>query len=97
MLASLPLVGLKLRRIAAMRIIDRWNGFISLPNRTANKKIISELYGNVSPADAARAIYRDLSSPETLAKIRDELLNMSGDSGAASRLCDIALNGGIRA
>ncbi|MBQ9418827.1 MAG: hypothetical protein IJU31_00460, partial [Synergistaceae bacterium] len=94
MLANMPLVGLKLRRIAAMRIVKRWNGFISLPNRTANKKIISELYGDVTPRSAANKITEDLSSPEKLEKIRTELLNMSGESGAASRLCDIALNWG---
>ncbi|MDY6399419.1 MAG: hypothetical protein SPL10_04400 [Synergistales bacterium] len=94
-LANLPLIGLKLRKIGAMRIIDRWNGFISLPNRTANKKILSELYGNITPKDAAEAIFNDLSSPEKLSNIHDELLNMSGENGAASRLCDIALNWGV--
>ena len=93
-LAGLPLIGLKLRKIGAMRIVDRWNGFISLPNRTANKKILTELYGNVTPQDAAEAVYKDLNSPENLLQVRNELLKMSGESGAASRLCDIALNWG---
>ena len=90
MLANLPFIGLKLRKIGAMRILKRWNGFISLPNRTWNKKILNEIYGNVTPEDAAEEIFKDLSSPEKLADVREELLKLSGESGAASRLCDIA-------
>ena len=93
-LANLPLLGIKLRKIGAMRIINRWNGFISLPNRTANKPILSELYGDVTPKTAVKAIFNDVTNPEKLIKIREELLKMSGQSGAASRLCDIVTGGG---
>ncbi len=89
--ADLPLIGLKLRRIGVEKILKRWNGFISLPNRTAGKKILNEIYGNITPEDAANEIFRDLSDPEALAATRKELLNMSGEPGAASRLCDIAV------
>ena len=95
-LANIPLVGLKLRKIGAMRIIKRWNGFISLPNRTFNKKILSELYGKVTPEIAAEEIFKDLSSSETLSKMKEDLLAMSGESGAAKRLCEIATMGGIK-
>ncbi|MBQ7196488.1 MAG: hypothetical protein IJS40_03670 [Synergistaceae bacterium] len=94
MLADLPLVGMKIRRAGAMRIINRWNGFISLPNRTANKKILNEIYGDVTPEDAAEEIFKDLSNPEQLSATREELLKMSGEAGAASRLCDEVLGGG---
>ncbi len=77
-----------------MRIIKRWNGFISLPNRTFNKKILSELYGNISPEMTAEEIFKDLSSSETLSKMKEDLLAMSGESGAAKRLCEIATMGG---
>ena len=90
-LANLPLIGLKLRKIGAKRIIKRWNGFISLPNRTAKRKILSELYGDVTPEDAAEEIAEALRNPEKLHKISRELLALSGDPGAASRLCDIAI------
>ena len=90
-LAGLPLIGLKLRKIGAMKIIERWSGFISLPNRTAKKKILNEIYGDVTPEDVANEIFKDLSNPEHLASEREELLSMSGEAGAASRLCDIAV------
>ena len=91
-LANLPLIGLKLRRVAAMRIIRRWNGFISLPNRTANEKIMTELYGDVTPEKAADAIYKDINNPENLEKTRKKLLAMSGEKGAASRLCNAVIS-----
>jgi len=95
LLANLPLIGLKLRRIGVNKILKRWNGFISLPNRTANKKILNEIYGNITTEDAANEIFKDLSNPEGLAATREELLKMSGPSGAASKLCDHVVGGGI--
>lgn len=92
-LANLPLIGRQLRKMGALRVIKRWGGVISLPNRIADTKILHELYGNITPEDVAEAIYRDLSNPERLARVRDELLKLSGESGAASRLCDIVLSG----
>ena len=91
-LANIPLIGLKLRKIGAMKIIKRWNGFMSLPNRTFQKKILSELYGDVTPEDAAEEIDEALKNPDRLVRIRKELLKLSGEAGAASRLCDIVLS-----
>ena len=88
-MASLPIIGLRLRRYGAMRILKRW-GYISLPNRIAPHKIMNEMYGDVTPEDAAEEICEELMKPESLRKTREEYLNLSGESGAASRLCDIA-------
>ena len=93
LLANLPLIGLKLRRIGIEKVLKRWNGFISLPNRTANKKILNELYGDITPEDVAGEIFKDLSDPEKLNSTREELLKMSGEAGAASRLCDFVVGG----
>ena len=41
--------------------------------------------------DAAEEICKDLAHPEALSKTREEFLSLSGESGAASRLCDIVL------
>ena len=88
-LANLPLIGLKLRKIGAMKAINRWGGFISLPNRTAQRNILPELYGDVSPEDVAEEIRVWVNNKEALNETSRELLRMSGKSGAASRLCDI--------
>lgn len=90
MVSRLPLIGMKLRRSAALRIIRRWGGYISLPNRIATHKVMSELYGDVTPEDAAEEITEQLRNPEGLKQTREEFLKLSGESGAASRLCDIA-------
>ena len=90
-LANMPVFGMKLRKYAAMRIIKRWQGYISLPNRIAPHKVMNELYGDVTPEDAAEEIFADLSNPDQLMKTREEYLKLSGASGAAARLCDIVL------
>ncbi|MBQ7150917.1 MAG: hypothetical protein IJR94_01530 [Synergistaceae bacterium] len=91
-LADLPLLGLKFRKIAAMKIVKRWNGFISLPNRTFGREILRELWGNITTEDIAEEIFKCVSNSDYLAKTREDLLNLSGPGGAASRLCDIALS-----
>ena len=88
-LANLPVLGLKLRRIGALRVIERWGGCISLPNRIASHKVMAEMWGDVTPEDAAEEICERLSDRDGLAKTREELLSLSGEAGAASRLCDI--------
>lgn len=91
-LTRIPLIGTSIKRMAAMKIIRRWGGFISLPNRIAGRKVMNEMYGQITPEDIAEEICEELRNTEQLSKTRAELLRMSGDTGAASRLCDIALS-----
>ena len=88
--SRLPVIGLKLRRYAAMRIVKRWGGHISLPNRIADHKIMNEMIGAITPEDVAEEVCDQLKKPDALKKTRDDFLKLSGDAGAASRLCDIA-------
>ena len=90
-IADLPVIGMKLRRYAALRSIRKRGGFISLPNRIAGRKLMYEMYGAVTPEDAAEEITERLSRPDELRKNREELLKLSAltGSGAASKLCDI--------
>ena len=87
--SRMPLLGLKLRKFAALRIIKRWGGYISLPNRISNHKVMNELYGDITPEDAVEEILECINDSEYLRKTREEYLSLSGESGAASRLCDI--------
>ncbi|MCR5347898.1 MAG: hypothetical protein K6E38_09000 [Fretibacterium sp.] len=88
MLASLPLIGRGIRRAAVQHTLNRWNGFISLPNRIFGRRIQDEAYGNISPQQTAERIVSALRSPEALTRMRSELLALSGQSGAADHLCD---------
>ena len=92
-LAGIPIIGNIIRRKALYRVIDRWGGYISLPNRTFKRDILTELYGKISPDDIADKTASDLADIERLRGTRDELLRLSGESGAASKLCDIASAG----
>ena len=91
-LADLPMIGLTLRKIAALRIIKKWGGVISLPNRITSNKLLNEMYGDITPEDVAEEIAEELSDPDKLAKTSEELLKLSGSPGASSRLCDIVLS-----
>ena len=88
MLASLPMIGKGIRRAAVQHVLDRWNGFISLPNRIAGRPILDEAYGDISPQQTAERIAAALKDPEALARTRAELLALSGRPGGSARLCD---------
>jgi hypothetical protein len=49
---------------------------------------MDELTGDVTPEDAARHIAKAMRDKEKLRRVREELLALSGDGGASSRLCD---------
>ena len=88
--ASLPLLGPKIKRNALLKVIDRWGGYISLPNRTFKNELLSEMYGDITPEVIAAKIVSELSDREKLRETSSQLLSMSSSSGAASKLCDIA-------
>ncbi len=92
--AGLPVVGRIIRRKALLHTVNKWNGYISLPNRTFNKNILPEMWGNVTPIMVAEKIKSELDDDGHMTAIHDELLSFSGESGAAERLCDIATGTG---
>ena len=89
MLASLPLVGQTLKRRAVLRVLDRW-GTIALPNRLTGQdhKVMDEMYGDITPQDVAARVVQWLRDPGGRAGMRADLLALSGEAGAAGRLCD---------
>ncbi|MBR1417861.1 MAG: hypothetical protein IJ576_02725 [Synergistaceae bacterium] len=98
-----PLSGLKglaakflsknIKRRALHKVIAKWGGFISLPNRIANKFILDELYGDVSIEQIALKACEILNDKAKLKSEREELLNLSGSQGSAAEiLCDELLN-----
>ena len=91
--AGIPVIGKIIKRKALYKVINSWGGYISLPNRTFKRGILTELYGDISPDDIANKAASDLADIERLRGTRDELMRLSGESGAASRLCDIASAG----
>lgn len=93
-LTGLPLIGKAIRRKALLHTVSKWDGYISLPNRTFRKNLLVEMWGNVTPIMIAEKLRKELADTEHLKTLRDELLSFSGNSGAAVRLCDIATGKG---
>lgn len=90
MISRLPLIGDSIRKAALLRTVRKWNGYISLPNRTFKRNILCEMWGNITPLMIAEKLKAELSDAQKLNDTRELLLKLSGAEGAASRLCDIA-------
>ncbi len=88
MLASLPLVGDVIKQRGIRRHLERYDGFMSWPNRIAERTVMDEMSGDVSPQQLARSIADALNDRGRLDRVRRELLALSGEAGAASRLAD---------
>lgn len=91
---GLPVVGKIIRRKALLHTVRKWGGYISLPNRTFQREILTELWGNVTPEILAERVRGELSDAEKLREERKVLRELSGKFGAAARLCDIAAGKG---
>jgi lipid-A-disaccharide synthase len=87
-LSGVPLLGARLKERGIRRKLSSYGDFTSWPNRIANRAVMDELTGDVAPRDAARHIVEAMRDKEKLRRVREELLALSGDGGAASRLCD---------
>jgi lipid-A-disaccharide synthase len=88
LLTDVPLLGPWLKERGIRRILGRYGNFTSWPNRIANRAVMDELTGDVTPRDIARHVAAAMRDKEKLRRVREELLTLSGDGGAAARLCD---------
>jgi lipid-A-disaccharide synthase len=86
--SGLPSIGPWLKERGIRRNLKRYNGFISWPNRLANRAILDEAIGEMTPEELALQVAGSLKDGEKLSRIRRDLLALSGEKGAASRLCD---------
>ena len=87
-LASLPLVGGALAKAINLRVLKQGRLF-AWPNLWANEEIVPELVGELQPTDVARLILDWLANPIKLAEIRDRLLQVRGQPGAATKITNI--------
>ena len=91
---GLPIIGRKIRRRALLHTVSKWGGYVSLPNRTFQRDILTEMWGDVTPGLIANKALECFSQPGILTAMKEELMKFSGDSGAACRVCDIATGTG---
>ena len=86
--SSLPLVGGAIKKRGIQKHLERYDGFMSWPNRVAGRMVMDEMSGDVTPGQLAERLADSLNNPEKLARVRRELLALSGEPGAVSRLAD---------
>jgi lipid-A-disaccharide synthase len=86
--SRLPSIGLFIKERGIRRNLKRYNGFISWPNRIANRALLDEAIGEVTPEEVAVRVAQSLKDPEKLLRVRHGLLALSGEGGAAFRLCN---------
>jgi lipid-A-disaccharide synthase len=87
-LSGAPLIGPWLKGHVLRGNLKRHRGFLSWPNRIADRMLLDEAIGEIGPDGLADRIAASLRDKEKLSRIRKELLALSGPQGAALRLCD---------
>jgi lipid-A-disaccharide synthase len=85
--SGLPLLGSWIKKHGIRKNLKRYNGFISWPNRIANRTLLDEAIGEMTPEEVAGGIAAALKDAERLSRIRRDLLALSGEEGAVLRLC----------
>jgi lipid-A-disaccharide synthase len=89
---GVPLAGLALKEWKMRKNLERYGGFLSWPNRLAGQPILDEIMGKLTPGDLAEHIAEALKDKKKLSSAKAGLLALSGDGGAAARLCDAVEN-----
>lgn len=90
MFSSIPRLGPWIKKIW-LRRKDKYTGYLSWPNRMADREIIKEIRGDISPGDVREKVLTMLSARQELKKQRQDLLAMSLQSPreASSSICNI--------
>ncbi|HAC64563.1 MAG TPA: lipid-A-disaccharide synthase [Cyanothece sp. UBA12306] len=88
MLANLPLVGGIFAKAINKMVVQQGRLF-AWPNLWAKEEIVPELVGELQGSDVAQLVLDWLDNPEQLQLIRDRLVQVRGESGAAKRIAAI--------
>ncbi len=91
-LANLPILGssfAKLINWLVLKYTIKYKKLYAWPNIWAKQEILPELIGELSPRQVGEKVLELLENPQKLEKIRINLVNLRGKSGAASKLAEI--------
>jgi len=88
LISSIPFAGAALKKWKLRQHMEQNGGFVSWPNKIAKQSIMDEAVGDLTPYDLAERIMASLNNEAKLSRVRAELLELSGKSGAVIRLCD---------
>jgi lipid-A-disaccharide synthase len=88
LLANLPGVGTPLAKIMNWLAL-RQVGLLAWPNIWAQEEVVPELVGKLQPQAVAERVLDLLRHPEKLQQMRDRLLSIRGQPGAAHKLATL--------
>ena len=94
MLINLPGIGIPLTKLVnrlAIRLIEKTGKRFAWPNLWAKREIVPEFLGTLTGESLGKTVINYLEHPEKLARIRQDLRSVRGDSGAASKLTQMLL------
>jgi len=95
LLATSPLLGKVLSNSINLLLISQIQNrgqLLAWPNIWAGEAIVPELLGILTPTQVANEILFYIDRPDELAKMRDRLKKVCGESGAASKLASMVIN-----
>ena len=90
-ISKIPAVGYVLRMVLA-EIIMRQKKFFSLPNIKAQKMLVPELKGRLTPEQVVEQILELLNNPGRLTEMSVKLRRVMGESNAAEMIISEILN-----
>lgn len=85
LVGDLPLVGPKIKAYAVKKLAPKYK-FTALTNVIAQRMVVPEVRGDITPADVAQEVLSLLADQERRQKISDELREVVGARGAAKRI-----------
>ena len=88
LLARLPLVGRQFARLINYLIINQ-NRLFAWPNIWAQREIVPELVGHLTPQGVTNVLSQWLDQPEQLEQVRQQLQQVRGQAGAARALAEL--------
>lgn len=87
-LANFPGVGTSFAKLINWWFLRR-RGLLAWPNIWAQQEIVPELIGKLNPQEVAEQVLNYLDNPEKLEKMRAQLRQTRGETGAATKLVNI--------
>lgn len=94
-IVNFPIVGKFLIKIINKIIIDRiikTKKLLSWPNIWAGKEIVPELIGELTPQQGSEILLNWLNNPQKLQKVKDDLKQVRGNSGASIKIVQLIRN-----
>ncbi len=92
LLANLPLLGTNFAKLInwlAVQYTLKNKRLYAWPNIWAKREIVPELIGRLKAEDVGNMVLNYLKNPDTLAKMKTDLAQVRGDSGAAEKIAKI--------